>query len=81
MKHSRISKKQLETTIENINDLTNHEVKIFFGCGVYLTIDGKEYKKQLNENEFTGITNKDAMEILESYREEAFKEGLRRYCK
>lgn len=45
VKSHRVSKKQLEIKASNINNLTNHKVKLFFtqGCGVYVEIDGKEY--------------------------------------
>lgn len=65
----RISKKMLQTAVDNINYYTNHKVKIYFtdGCGVYLVIDGIEYNKQIDENTFTGISNKKAYEILGKY--------------
>jgi len=82
MKQHRISIKYLETVISNINYLTKHEVKLFVtqGCGVHLIIDGVEYNKQISENEFTGISNKQAMELLKPYNDEAREEGLKRYC-
>jgi len=71
----RVSAKTLETSVHVLNYYTNHKVKISFtqGCGVYLTIDDKEYKKQIGENTFTGITNKKAYEILNSYNQEVMK--------
>jgi len=71
----RVSTKMLETSVHVLNCYTNHKAKISFtqGCGVYLTIDDKEYKKQISDNSFTGITNKKAYEILNSYNEEVME--------
>jgi hypothetical protein len=76
-----MSRQYLQLVADNINRLTTHKIKLSFtqGCGVYLTIDGKEYSKQLDENQFTGISNKHAMEILEPYAEESRKIGIEKY--
>ena len=75
----RISKKRLETKVDNLNYFTKHKTNIFFGCGVYLIVDGVEYDKVVKGEEDcrTGITNKKAYEILSQYDNEVM-EGFNR---
>lgn len=68
----RISQKQIQTAIYNINNFTNHKVSAMFtqGCGVYLEIDGIEYKHIRRDGTGQGLSNKKTMEILEPLRKE-----------
>jgi hypothetical protein len=56
----------LETSVNIINRETDHQAKILFtgGCGVYLTIDGEVHEKRLGNGFSTGISNKQAYDIL-----------------
>lgn len=71
----RITISKLKRTIDIIQSTTNHKITLSTttGCGVYLTVNGKEYYKSLKgvENAVTGISNKEAYEILEPYYQEA----------
>ena len=66
MNNTRISRKDICTMIENINNLTNHIVKASFtdGCGTYLTIDGIEYKHIRRDGTGEGLTNKEIFKML-----------------
>ena len=68
----RVSQKQLQTVVDNINYFTQHKASVMFtaGCGVYLAIDGVDYKHKRKDGTHEGITNKAAYEILKQYDKE-----------
>lgn len=70
----RTTIKYLSWVANIINANTNHRVEVCntLGCGVYLTIDGKEYEHQRKDGTIVGIPNKEARELLEPLFEEAF---------
>ena len=71
-KAHRYSKKELETIASNINNLTSHKVKLFFGVGCYVEIDGKEYSHyRKKHDDYEGLKNKEVAELLKPLREEA----------
>lgn len=76
----RVSKKMLQIKIENLNHYTSHSAKIFFtnGCGVYLIIDEKEYSQKNKKGNYTGISNRQAWEILGKYDNEVWKGYLQK---
>ena len=75
----RVSQKQLQIAVDNINYFTQHKalVVITSGCGVYLTIDSVEYKHKRKDGTHDGITNKAAYGILQQYDKEV-TEGCNR---
>lgn len=75
----RVSQKQLQTVVGNLNYYTQHKASVMFtaGCGVYLTIDGEEYKHKRKDGTHEGISNKEAYEILKQYDKEV-EEGCNR---
>ena len=61
----RISQNQIRVAVEIINYFTSHKaVATFTGCGIYLTVDGKEYKHVRKDGTGEGLKNKEVMEIL-----------------
>ena len=62
----RISQNQIRMAVENINYFTSHKAVATFtgGCGIYLTVDGKEYKHVRKDGTGEGLKNKEVMEIL-----------------
>lgn len=81
VKSHRFSKKQLEIKASNINNLTNHKVKLFFtqGCGVYVEIDGKEYSHYRKKyDDYEGLKNKEVIELLSQFDDEVKEECKKR---
>lgn len=77
----RYSKKLLEIMANNVNNYTNHTVKLFFtdGCGVSVTIDGKEYNHYRKKyDDYEGLKNKEVAELLHRFDEEIRAEVKRR---
>ena len=73
-KAHRYSKKELETTADIINSLTNHKVTLFFGVGCYVEIDGKEYSHYRKKyDDYEGLKNKEVAELLRPLSKEAIE--------
>ena len=75
----RISQKCLQICADNINAFTSHKVSILFtqGCGVYLNVDGMEYNHMMKNSNATGISNKEAYEIINKYDNEAIQNCIK----
>lgn len=77
----RISQKNLMEQVKYINshvfkNWVRHNVILSFtaGCGVYTTIDGKEYYHLCKDGTRMGISNKKVSELLKPFWEEAIKQ-------
>lgn len=75
----RYSKKQLQTMADNINNYTKHKVSLFFGCGCYVEVDGKEYNHYRKKyKDYEGLKNKEVAELLRQFDSEITEEYKRR---
>lgn len=73
-KQFRYSQKRLETMADVINQHTNHKVRLFFGVGCYVEIDGKEYSHYRKKyDDYEGLKNKEVAELLSPLSDEAIE--------
>lgn len=78
-KQFRYSKKRLERDAEIINTLTEHKVRLFFGVGCYVEIDGKEYSHYRKKyDDYEGLRNKEVAELLKPLCDEAIETWQRK---
>lgn len=79
-KQFRYSKKRLELMAEIINKNTEHKVRLFFGVGCYVEIDGKEYSHyRKKHDDYEGLKNKEVAELLKPLRDEAIEAWQRNH--
>ena len=76
----RISKQRLQDMVDRINEYGEHHVRLYFtgGCGVYTTIDGKEYERECRDGSYMGISNRKVYELIVDMYDEALNGLIKR---